>query len=366
VADCLYGLVYPGQYRLDSARDVFVSQGIKWQRAASEAIVAMVFVVSRSGDASRLMVHNSWIMKHKILLIGGTGQVGHALKTSLLSIGEVVVCTRTELDLSLAGVSPAADCPISALVSCVKPSIIVNATAYTAVDRAESETELAHTINAVAPGLLAKAAHAAGACLVHYSTDYVYAGTKETPYVETDETQPLSAYGRSKLAGEHAVAEVCPRHLIFRTSWVMSAHGGNFLKTMLKLAQERDALRVVADQVGAPTSADLIAETTTQILNVMAGQAADDSRWGVYHLTAGGMTNWHAYASYVIAQARAEGWPIKIADDAIAAIRTEDYPVTAIRPVNSCLNTDKLRDTFGLRLPDWRIGVHAVMKQLAQ
>ena len=202
------------------------------------------------------MMHNS-AMKHKILLIGGNGQVGHSLKSTLQSLGEVIVCTRAELDLSVLGMDTGAgkECPVAALVSRVNPSIVVNATAYTAVDRAETETELAHTINAVAPGLLAKAAHAVGACIVHYSTDYVYPGTKKSPYIETDETQPLSAYGRSKLAGEQAVAEACPRHLIFRTSWVVGAHGGNFLKTMLKLAQERDALRVVADQIGAPTSA---------------------------------------------------------------------------------------------------------------
>lgn len=308
-------------------------------------------------------------MKHKILLIGGNGQVGHALKLSLQALGDVVVCSRAELDLSVAGAvtnvgGGSEDCPISTLVSRAKPSIIVNAAAYTAVDRAETETELAHTLNAVAPGLLAKAAHAVGACMVHYSTDYVYAGTKQSPYVETDETQPLSAYGRSKLAGERAVAEACPRHLIFRTSWVVGAHGGNFLKTMLKLAQERDALRVVADQVGVPTAAVLIAETTTQILSVMAAQSADDPRWGIYHLTAGGVTNWHAYASYVIAQARAAGWPIKVADEAIASIKTEDYQVAATRPMNSCLDTSKIRAVFGVSLPDWRVGVDGVLAAL--
>ncbi len=308
-----------------------------------------------------LLLHNPH-MKHKVLLIGGNGQVGHELKRSLQSFGEVVVCTRADLDLSMAG--DAGLCPIAKLVEHVRPDIVINGTAYTAVDRAESETELAHTINAVAPGLLAEAAHAVGACMVHYSTDYVYAGKKQSPYIETDETQPLSAYGRSKLAGERAVAEACPRHLIFRTSWVVGAHGGNFLKTMLKLAQERDALRIVADQVGAPTSAALIAETTTKILNVMAGLPADDPRWGVYHLTASGVTNWHAYASYVIAQARAAGWPIKVADDAIAAIRTEDYPVAATRPMNSCLDTSKVRATFGVSLPDWRVGVDGVLMAL--
>ena len=302
-------------------------------------------------------MHNLRMNTHKILLIGGNGQVGHTLKSALQPLGEVVVVTRAELDLSDTRA-------IIPLVTRVNPDIIVNATAYTAVDRAETESKLAHTINAVAIGLLAQAAHEVGACMVHYSTDYVYAGTKKTPYVESDETQPLSVYGRSKLAGERALAEACPRHLIFRTSWVVGAHGGNFLKTMLKLAQERDALRVVADQIGAPTSADLIAETTAQILSVMAEQPAADPRWGVYHLTAGGQTNWHAYASYVIAQARAAGWPIKVADDAIAAIRTEDYPVAATRPMNSCLDTAKVRQAFGVNLPDWRVGVDGVLAAL--
>lgn len=313
------------------------------------------------------MMHNSQ-MKTKILLIGGNGQVGHALKSSLQDLGELVVCTRAELDLGVVGrgADHVAHCPISALVSGVKPNIVVNAAAYTAVDRAETEAELANSINVVAPGLLARAAHTLGACMVHYSTDYVYAGIKKTPYVETDETQPLSVYGRTKLEGERAVAEACPRHLIFRTSWVVGAHGGNFLKTMLKLAQERDELRVVSDQVGAPTSAALIAETTTQILGQMAGQPADDPRWGVYHLTAGGETNWHAYASYVIARARDAGWPIKVADHAIEAIRTKDYPVAATRPMNSCLDTSKIRQAFGVSLPDWRVGVDEVLISLKQ
>ena len=313
------------------------------------------------------MMHNSQ-MKTKILLIGGNGQVGHALKSSLQDLGELVVCTRAELDLGVVGrgADHVAHCPISALVSSVKPNIVVNAAAYTAVDRAETETELSYAINAVAPGLLARAAHAEGACMVPYSTDYVYAGNKKTPYVETDETQPLSVYGRTKLEGERAVAEACPRHLIFRTSWVVGAHGGNFLKTMLKLAQERDELRVVSDQVGAPTSAALIAETTTQILGQMAGQPADDPRWGVYHLTAGGETNWHAYASYVIARARDVGWPIKVADHAIEAIRTKDFLVAATRPMNSCLDTTKIRQAFGVSLPDWRVGVDEVLISLKQ
>ena len=314
-------------------------------------------------------MHNPHMKKHTILLIGANGQVGHELKISLQALGEVVACTRAELDLGAVALGETAgaqltDCPITELVQRVKPTIVVNASAYTAVDRAETETELAHRVNALAPSRLAQAAQSVGACFVHYSTDYVYAGTKKTPYVETDETQPLSAYGRSKLAGEQAVAQACPRHLILRTSWVMGAHGGNFLKTMLKLAQEREALRVVADQVGAPTSAKLIAQTTTQILETMAAQPAGDPRWGVYHLTAAGQTNWHAYASYVIAQARAAAWPIVVQDTAIAAIRTEDYPVAATRPMNSCLDTTKLRQAFGVVLPNWQDGVDAVLVEL--
>jgi len=309
-------------------------------------------------------VHNSPNMKNKILLIGGNGQVGHALKGVLPSLGELVVCSRDELDLSVVGLDATTECPIGALVNRIKPNIVINAAAYTAVDRVESEVELAHTINALAPGVIARAAHAVGACMVHYSTDYVYAGTKQTPYVESDDTQPLSVYGRTKLAGEHAVREACPRSLIFRTSWVVGAHGGNFLKTMLKLAQEREALRVVADQVGAPTAAELIAKTTSQVLETMLSKLADDPRWGIYHLTAAGQTNWHAYASYVIAQARQAGWPIKVTDDAIAAIGTQDYPVAATRPMNSCLDTRKIRESFGVSLPDWRVGVDAVLATL--
>jgi dTDP-4-dehydrorhamnose reductase len=245
-----------------------------------------------------------------------------------------------------------------------QPTVVVNATAYTAVDRAQAEPELAQRINASAPGLIAKAAHEAGACVVHYSTDYVFKGDKSEPYLETDPTDPQSVYGQSKLDGEHAVAKACARHLIFRTSWVVSAHGGNFLKTMLKLAQERDTLNVVADQVGAPTSANLIATVTTQILQALVEQPSTDPRWGLYHLVASGQTNWYAYACYAIAQARAAGWPIKLQDQAIHPIATKDYPVAAPRPLNSRLDTQKLCKTFNLTLPEWRVGVDKVLQAL--
>ena len=297
----------------------------------------------------------------KILLFGANGQVGHALAPLLAGLGEVVACTRADVDLSdraaLAGA-------IGALVDRERPAIVVNAAAYTAVDRAESEPDLAETVNAIAPGAMAQAARDAGACLVHFSTDYVFDGEKAGPYVESDPTNPLSVYGATKLRGEQAIAHACARHLILRTSWVFGAHGGNFLKTMLKLAQERDSLRVVADQIGAPTGAALLARSTLTMLGAVVGCLATDPRWGVYHLVAGGETSWHGYARDVIAKARDMGWPIRVADDAIAPISTADYPVAARRPANSRLDTARIRAAFGLEIPDWKAGVDEVLSAL--
>ena len=301
-------------------------------------------------------------MKHSILLFGANGQVGHALQTSLSRLGEVMACTRDQIDFSQSPEAIVA--ALKLLTQQYQPTMVVNATAYTAVDRAQAEPDIAQRINATAPGLIAKAAQDAGACVVHFSTDYVFKGDKPEPYVETHPTDPQSVYGHSKLAGERAVASACARHLIFRTSWVLSAHGGNFLKTMLKLAQERDALNVVSDQVGAPTSANLLATVTTQILHSLVEQPSTDPRWGLYHLVASGQTNWHAYACYVIAQARAAGWPIKIQDQAIHPIATKDYPVAAPRPLNSRLDTLKLCQAFNLTLPEWRVGVDEVLQAL--
>ena len=301
-------------------------------------------------------------MKHITLLLGASGQLGHALQVSLKTLGAVVACTRADLDLAQA---PAIlTSKIEALMRQHQPTIVVNASAYTAVDRAEVETEVAYQVNAVAPGVLARAAQAGGACFVHYSTDYVFKGDQATPYVETDSVAPQSVYGKSKLEGEQAVTRACARALIFRTSWVVSAHGGNFLKTMLKLAQERDSLKIVSDQVGAPTSAKLLANCTTEVLQALLAERVTDPQWGLYHLTAGGQTNWHAYACYVIAQARGAGWPIKVQDPAITPIATVDYPVAAVRPLNSRLDTSKIRETFGVTLPDWSVGVDEVLLTL--
>ena len=307
------------------------------------------------------MGHNLGIMMQKILLLGANGQVGHALQTTLKPLGEVVCCTRADLDLSSLAAQPDT---LDLLVQRVKPTIIVNASAYTAVDRAEAEPELANLLNAQVPGMLGAAAQKLGACVVHYSTDYVFDGKKAGAYQESDQTNPLSVYGRSKLEGERLLSLNCKRSIVLRTSWVVGAEGGNFLKTMLKFAQERDALRIVSDQQGAPTSAKLLAQSTADILRLMAEQPATDPRWGLYHLVAAGQTNWHAYASYVIAQARQLGWPIKIKDEEITPILTAEYPVAATRPLNSVLDTSKIRKTFGLTLPDWQVGVDEVLQTL--
>jgi len=240
----------------------------------------------------------------------------------------------------------------------------VNAAAYTAVDRAESEPALAETVNAVAPAVIAEEASRAGATLVHYSTDYVFDGAKLGAYAETDAVHPLSVYGRTKLDGERAIANAEPRHVILRTSWVVSARGTNFIRTMLRLAGERDSLRVVADQHGVPTTAALLARATRALVEAMHGVDARDPRWGVYHLVPSGQTTWHELAMYVIAGARHRGAALRATPESVAAIATSDYPTAAHRPANSRLDTSKVRQAFGLELPEWRAGVDDVLDQL--
>jgi dTDP-4-dehydrorhamnose reductase len=293
----------------------------------------------------------------RILVLGAHGQVGHELPRALCGLGQVIALDRSGADLAVSE-------SLRAVVRQRRPDVIVNAAAYTAVDRAESEWDLAHTVNAVAPGVLAQEAQAVGACLVHYSTDYVFDGRKETPYEESDLPNPLSAYGRSKLAGERAVAEACARHLILRTSWVVGSHGSNFLKTILRLAMEGDSLRVVADQRGAPTAATLIADVTARTLQALLGTPESDLRWGLYHVAAAGETSWHGYARYVIGRARELGMPLRASPDSVAAIMTADYPTPAKRPANSRLCTARLGRAFALQLPDWRHGVDHVLEQL--
>jgi len=291
-----------------------------------------------------------------ILLFGKNGQVGHELLSTLAKLGEVVAPDRPAIDFAVPE-------SLRAVVRRYHPSLIVNAAAYAAVDKAESDADRAFAVNATAPGVLAEEAEAIDAALVHYSTDYVFDGRKTAPYVETDVTAPLSVYGRSKRDGELAV-RLCKKHLIFRTSWVFGAHGHNFVKTMLRLAKERRNLRVVADQFGAPTSAALLAQLTAKVLSLMSGQSTADPRWGLYHLVAGGETSWHGLACDAIARASAMGLPLQASPETIESITSADYPTPARRPANSRLATTKLRGTFAVTLPDWTVGLNAVLDQL--
>lgn len=293
----------------------------------------------------------------RILVLGANGQIGHELPRVLCRLGQVIALDRAGADLGEPEL-------LRVVVRQHRPQAIVNAAGYTAVDRAESEPQLAATINGVAPGVLAEEARALGACLVHYSSDYVFDGRKKTPYDERDVPRPLSSYGRSKLEGERAVAAVGGRHLIMRTSWVVGVHGANFLKTILRLAVERDSLRVVADQHGAPTSATLIAEVTADALQTMLQAPEGDERWGLYHLAAAGETSWHGYARHVIGRAREFGMSLKATPETVAGITSADYPTPAARPANSRLDTARLRAAFPIQLPDWRHGVDQVLEQL--
>lgn len=295
----------------------------------------------------------------RVFLVGATGQVGRAWKSRLA--GEQLVAEPTRLELDL-GDPAALTAQLHDVIETSQPNLIVNAAAYTAVDQAQDDPARAYDINALAPGVIATVAASLDIPLIHYSTDYVFDGQGSQPFVETDPAAPLSVYGCSKLAGERAVQAAGGAHLIFRTSWVFGAHGQNFLKTMLKLAQTKDELRVVNDQVGAPTSAALLAQMPLALFQQMQGQA--DPRWGLYHLCPAGYTSWHGYAMYLIARARAMGWPIRVRDDAIHGIASSQFPVKATRPGNSRLCTDKFVQATGLALPDWREGVDEVLASL--
>lgn len=295
----------------------------------------------------------------KILLLGKNGQVGWELQRSLAPLGEVVA-----LDFDSPGPLTAdfsAPESLAATVRAVAPQIIVNAAAHTAVDKAESEPDFARALNAASPAVLAREANTLGAWLMHYSTDYVFDGSGSTPWVEDSPTGPLSVYGQTKLEGEQAIRASGCRHLIFRTSWVYATRGGNFAKTMLKLAQERERLTVIDDQIGSPTGADLLADLTAHALR-HAQQHPEAS--GTYHAVAQGETSWHGYAAHVIEFARAKGLPIKVAADAIAAVPTSTFPTPAKRPHNSRMNTSKLRSTFGVSLPVWQSGVDRMLAEV--
>jgi dTDP-4-dehydrorhamnose reductase len=294
----------------------------------------------------------------KILLLGKNGQVGWELQRSLTPLGEVLALDRHSSpwcgDLS----QPER---LAQTVRDYRPDVIVNAAAHTAVDKAESEPELARCLNATAPEALAKAAAEVGAWLVHYSTDYVFNGHGDQPWQEGGATGPLSVYGQTKLEGEQAITAACAKHLIFRTSWVYAARGGNFAKTMLRLAGERERLTVIDDQHGAPTGADLIADVTAQAIRGVLQQA---DLAGVYHLVAAGETTWHGYASHVIAKARLIRPELALKVNEIAAVPTASFPTPAQRPLNSRLSTFKLQQAFDLVLPPWQQGVDRMLAEI--
>jgi dTDP-4-dehydrorhamnose reductase len=297
----------------------------------------------------------------KLLLLGQNGQVGWELQRALAPLGEVVGCDFDSPGDRRADFSQPES--LAALVRRVRPDVIVNAAAHTAVDKAESEPALALALNATAPGVLAREAAALGAWLLHYSTDYVFDGSGDLPRTEDAPTGPLSVYGRTKLEGEQAIRASGCRHLILRTSWVYAARGGNFARTMLRLAAERDELKVIDDQIGAPTGADLLADVSALALRTL--QARPDLA-GTYHCVAAGQTHWHGYARFVIEWARAHGHPVKVAPDAVRPTPTSSFPTPAQRPLNSRLDTTRLQASFGLQLPHWQPGVERMLREVLE
>lgn len=293
----------------------------------------------------------------KILLLGKNGQVGWELQRSLAPLGELVALDRHSVDGLSGDLSNLES--LRTTIRQVKPDVIVNAAAYTAVDKAESETELADRVNGLASAVIAEEAATSGAWLVHYSTDYVFSGLGTTPWQETDTVAPVNYYGSSKLAGEQAIIASGCKHLIFRTSWVYGARGNNFAKTMLRLAKDRETLSVIADQIGAPTGADLIADVTALAIQQIIKRP---ELAGLYHLASAGEVSWHGYATHVIDFAKLQGEELAVAT--VNAIETTAYPTPARRPLNSRLNTQKLRDNFSLHLPDWQSGVTRMLREV--
>ena len=299
----------------------------------------------------------------KILLLGKNGQVGWELQRSLAPLGELTVLDSDSpytANSGLCGDFTDLD-GLARTIRSMAPDVIVNAAAHTAVDKAESEPELVRTINAVAPGVLAREAQRLNAWLIHYSTDYVFDGSGEKLWVETDAVAPLSVYGATKLEGEQLIQQSGCRHLLFRTSWVYGARGGNFAKTMLKLARERESLSVINDQIGAPTGADLLADITALALRT-ALQRPELS--GLYHVVAGGETSWHGYARFVLDFAQRAGVALKVAADDIKPVPTSAFPTPAKRPHNSRMDTTKLQRAFDLHLPMWQTGVVRMLSEV--
>jgi dTDP-4-dehydrorhamnose reductase len=290
----------------------------------------------------------------RILLFGKDGQVGRELQRALLPFGDVISFNRQNADLQNLA-------ELKHLLQTAKPDLIVNAAAYTAVDKAETDPETAFKINAEAVAIMAGYAFQNDILFVHYSTDYVFDGQKSGAFVETDVTNPLGIYGLSKRMGEESIAQSQCNALIFRTSWVFSSHGNNFIKTILRLAKEKNSLNIVEDQFGAPTSAELIADVTALAI---AAYRCGSIQSGIYHLTANGYTNWHQFACHIVDRTLANGLPLQLNSSQIRAITTEEYPVPAKRPKNSRLDTSLLSSKLGLQLPDWSVHVNRTIDQL--
>lgn len=297
----------------------------------------------------------------RILLLGRNGQVGWELQRSLAPLGELVALDRHSSDIDGGCGDLRQPEGLRRTIMRLRPAVIVNAAAHTAVDRAEAEPDVAYALNAQAPGVLAQAAKEVSALLVHYSTDYVFDGSGVTPWSESAATGPLSVYGQTKLEGERLIAAATDRHLIFRTSWVYGARGANFAKTMLKLAQERDRLTVIDDQFGAPTGADLIADATAHAIRQALRH---EGCWGIHHLVAAGETSWHGYARFVLETARAVKPDLVLKASDVSPVPTSAFPTPARRPLNSRLDTSRFRDTFGLRLPAWQLGVQRMLAEI--
>ena len=292
----------------------------------------------------------------KILLFGKGGQVGWELQRSLAPLGVLVALDADSRELCGDFTDPVG---LAHTIQEVAPDVIVNAAAHTAVDKAESQPELVRAINALAPAVLAEQARLCNALLIHYSTDYVFDGSGERPWLETDIAAPLGVYGATKQEGERLIVQSGCRHLIFRTSWVYGARGGNFARTMLKLAAQRDTLTVIDDQIGAPTGADLLADISAHAIRAVLQRP---ELAGLYHLVAQGETSWHGYASFVIAYARQAGIALKVEN--IEAVPTSAFPTPARRPHNSRLNTQKLQNSFDFHLPHWQVGVERMLAEI--
>lgn len=293
----------------------------------------------------------------KILLTGASGQVGWELARTLMPLGEVLAVNRQQADLTDLQ-------SLRTVIQGYQPDVIVNPAAYTAVDKAETERELAFLINAEAPGVLAEEAKKLGALLVHYSTDYVFDGTKNTPYAEDDVTKPINVYGQSKLAGEQVIQAVAGDYLILRTSWVYASRGNNFLKTILRLASEREELKIVADQIGAPTWARFIAEVTVHaVRQSMQERQANLFNANIYHLTSSGETSWYGFARQIVDNIREQG-TLTLKNKLIQPIPTTDYPLPAQRPANSRISCSRLEQQFGLSLPSWDNALKLCMQEL--